>query len=60
MGQIAEDSVNGIQCSHCGCIFKKNEGEAYEHGYPVLCWECYDKETTVERDGIPRALVETF
>ena len=60
MGQMAEDMVDGTMCSHCGCIFKKDDDSAYTHGYPVLCWECYDEETPQERAGIPRAKVDTF
>jgi hypothetical protein len=35
MGEIADDMVNGVSCSHCGTYFKK------EHGYPVLCKDCW-------------------
>lgn len=35
MGQIADDMINGFQCSWCGVCF---EGE---HGYPVACHSCW-------------------
>jgi len=50
MGQIADDMVDGLTCSHCGQFFSD------EHGYPVLCWECFDEETPAERAGLQRAI----
>lgn len=47
MGQIAEDIINGFQCSHCGVCFEE------EHGHPVLCKDCH-KEDKGE-SGIPKA-----
>ena len=49
MGEIADDMVEGWTCSHCGMFF----GEP--HGYPVLCHECFDRETPAERAGVQRA-----
>jgi hypothetical protein len=49
MGEIADDMVNGFQCSHCGVCFER------EHGYPVLCHDCYDGKTAAERAGLQRA-----
>ena len=50
MGEIADDMINGASCSHCGIYFEE------EHGYPVLCKDCYDSETKEERAGIQKAL----
>lgn len=36
MGENAEDMINGFCCSICGVYFEK------EHGYPVVCKDCYD------------------
>lgn len=49
MGEIAEDTIYGLCCSHCGTYFEE------EHGHPVLCPNCYDNETAEERAGIQRA-----
>lgn len=49
MGEIAEGMIEGFQCSHCGICFER------EHGYPVLCNDCYDNETPEERAGLPKA-----
>ena len=37
MGEIANDLVNGACCSWCSKYFKK------EHGYPVICKECFEE-----------------
>ena len=47
-----EDILVGFQCSHCGVCFEE------EHGYPVLCYTCWDDETREERAGLPRATIE--
>jgi len=52
MGQIADDIINGFQCSWCGICFKG------EHGYPVACHDCYDDATKEERKDIQRATLE--
>ncbi len=52
MGQIADDMINGLCCSHCGNYFEE------EHGYPVLCESCYGSETEEERTGIQKAYIE--
>lgn len=52
MGDIANDVLNGFQCSHCGVIFKK------EHGYPVLCKSCYDDVKEEERAGLSKAQIK--
>ena len=35
MGEIADDIVEGLCCSHCGTHFVE------AHGYPVLCNDCF-------------------
>ena len=52
MGQIADDMINGLCCSHCGIYFEE------EHGYPVLCKDCYESETEEERAGIQKAHIK--
>lgn len=42
MGQIADDIRRGFQCSWCGICFVE------EHGYPVVCVECYEGATAKE------------
>ena len=47
MGQVAEDMLDGTACSYCGQFFiddEKDEPMLYTHGFPVVCWECYDPE----------------
>lgn len=41
MGEIAEDMVNGLQCSLCGVCFEE------EHGYPVVCDSCWKESEHV-------------
>ena len=38
MGEIADDIINGFQCSWCGICFEK------EHDYPVACNDCWEEE----------------
>ena len=52
MGQIADDIVNGLQCSWCGICFEK------AHGYPVLCMSCYDNSNKEDRLHLSRAAEE--
>ena len=49
MGELADDKIDGFSCLWCGIYFKK------EHGYPVLCENCYENETEEERAGIQKA-----
>lgn len=56
MGEIADDMINGSCCNECGCYFKNpGDEDFFTHGYPVLCWDCWDKKS-----NLPRAEVETF
>lgn len=43
MGEIADDMVKGLCCSFCGVYFKT------EHGYLVLCSDCWKYATPGER-----------
>jgi hypothetical protein len=47
---VANDIASGFCCAHCGVYFGN------PHGYPVLCIDCYDEETSKERAGLPRAI----
>lgn len=58
MGEIASDHINGACCSWCGCYFIE------EHGFPVVCRECYNqwrrenhlgKKAFKRKEGIPVA-----
>ena len=56
MGEIASDMIEGRACSECGCYFADPNGQGtYEHGYPVLCWDCWE-----EGSELPKAEVETL
>jgi hypothetical protein len=45
MGEIADDMIDGACCSLCGVYFEE------EHGYPVLCTDCYEDCTDDEKQG---------
>lgn len=49
MGQIADDMLDGACCSLCGQYFVDKNEELYEHGYPVACNECYEKDCGYEK-----------
>lgn len=51
MGEIADDMVNGWSCQLCGQYF---EGE---HGYPVVCAECWKELTKQERREYQKATI---
>lgn len=56
MGEIADDMIEGRACSECGCYFADPEKDSiYEHGYPVLCWDCWE-----EGSKLQKAEVETL
>lgn len=46
MGDIADDIIDGCCCSICGgyFVYKANNDEGFEHGYPVACSECWDAD----------------
>lgn len=41
MGEIADDIIDGICCALCGCYFTEDDETLYEHGYPVVCKDCW-------------------
>ena len=49
MGEIADDMIEGVSCALCGQYFE------IEHGYPVACAECWDKNC-----GYQKALYNTY
>lgn len=49
---IAEMMIEGKQCSWCGIMFTE------EHGYPVICENCYANSTEYERVGLQKAEYE--
>jgi len=59
MGEIADDMVDGTCCALCGQYFKDPEKEnmSYTHGYPVVCWDCWDDYC---KGNHIKAEVETF
>ncbi len=45
MGEIADDIINGFQCSWCGTCFEE------EHGYPVACQSCWEEALEDVKNG---------
>jgi hypothetical protein len=43
MGQIADDITEGLCCQLCCVYFEE------EHGYPVVCKDCYNEMNKRER-----------
>lgn len=63
MGDMADDMVNGVTCSICGSMFrgKTIHDEIPEHGYPVACWHCWNKNTKECKSmGLQKALYKTL
>ena len=56
MGQIAEDLNDGTVCCLCGQFFEDSPTTCPTHGYPVVCWDCFDKLGRNERRHYQRAL----
>lgn len=44
MGEMAEDVIEGACCAYCNTYFDE------EHGYPVLCMECWRSATSKEKE----------
>jgi len=56
MGEISDDMIEGRCCSLCGQYFVTEDGEdLFEHGHPVACKECWDKDC-----GYEKATAETL
>lgn len=50
---LAEDLINGACCHWCGVYFEQ------EHGYPVLCNDCFDDDAEDSQEaGLQRAIYE--
>lgn len=62
MGEIANDMINGVCCSLCGQYFKdpNEKNTAYEHGYPVVCGECWEDLDYLDQETHQKAEVITF
>lgn len=64
MGEIAQDYYEGACCHDCMHYFEE------DHGYPVLCKECWDEmvkdgeisksevKKGITKDGLQRALYD--
>lgn len=48
MGEIADDMINGRCCTLCGQYFIEDD-QIYEHGYPVVCADCWEPDDDYER-----------
>lgn len=61
MGEIADDMVEGRMCSLCGQYFYDDkENDIYEHGYPVVCWDCWKDLTKDEKKDYQKAQKKTL
>jgi hypothetical protein len=52
MGEVADDMIDGACCSLCGTYFES------EHGYPVLCLECWDEASQVDRKKYQKTIFD--
>jgi len=55
MGEMADDMIEGCCCEVCGAYFLDDNGELYEHGYPVTCNTCWKRLSKQERKDRQRA-----
>lgn len=60
MGEIVDDMIAGLACQDCGMIFWTDAGELYEHGHPVVCWDCWCEYTHEERRHVSKARESTL
>jgi len=61
MGEIADDMIEGRACELCGAYFQnKHTDQIYEHGFPVVCKDCWHDLTNEERKEHTKATVNTF
>lgn len=62
MGELADQIIDGEACELCLMPFidPKNPNISYEHGYPVVCWICWDGLTYQEKKHHQRAIVPTI
>jgi len=47
---IAQDMIDGLCCQLCGVYFEE------EHGYPVVCEDCYNSLTDKEKEDFSIAI----
>lgn len=52
MGDIADDIIEGFQCSCCGICFED------AHGYPVVCRGCWNDMSPKEREDYQKAALD--
>lgn len=61
---ISKDIIKGKCCQLCGQYFVHPNTESsdlfYKHGYPVVCWDCYDDLTKEEKKDYIKSEVETL
>jgi hypothetical protein len=60
MGQVADDMIRGLACSSCGMFFVDGKNDPVEHGYPVLCRDCWEELKPHERKGQQKAIYATL
>lgn len=60
MGEIAEDMIDGTACELCGQYFIDKDDTLYTHGYPVVCWSCWDDLDKKEKRVHTKADVQTL
>lgn len=61
MGQIADDLIEGKACQLCGqYFFDPVKDKIYEHGYPVVCHDCWADLTKPQKKGYQKAEVQTI
>ena len=46
MGDVADDIMDGASCALCGQYFEE------EHGYPVVCRECWEPSCGYQKTTI--------
>ena len=51
MGEVADDFLDGSCCSWCSTYFQT------DHGYPVLCSNCWKTAKPEERKDLQRAVI---
>lgn len=61
MGEVADDMIEGRACELCGQYFENpTTGELYEHGYPVVCKDCWKDLSPEEKKERNKAQVNTL
>lgn len=56
MGEIADDMIEGRAYELCGQYFiDPDTDNIYEHGYPVVCKECWEDLTRSEKHEYRKA-----